>query len=225
MSERRDATVHAVPATASGEMAMPIAVLLTSNFDVKWFQISLEHERAALDARDRAIAAADGSSEMGAAFDDELKAAMVAIAASAFAIDAMYTKLSDMLDPADRPRASDRVGFIVETLKAALELGKRGHAWQSSIPGLFEQRDELVHFRGKPYESRMHPTGKSAVSRENVTYTAEAMTSAVDLAFEVLTTAYQSPRKKHAALVEWSQSAAHVPALLENERAAARGHA
>lgn len=61
----------------------------------------------------------------------------------------------------------------------------------------------------------MHPTGKSTVSRENVTYTVEATARAVDLALEVLTTAYTSPRRKHAGLVKWSNSAAHVPAFLE----------
>jgi hypothetical protein len=219
VSERRDATVGAVAMSASGRVGV-VRAFITSNFDIKWFQIALEHERAALEARDRAIAAPDGSQEMGEAFDDELKAAMVAIAASAFAIDAMYTKLNDMLNPADRVRAGDRIGRIVETLKIALALGKRGQAWQKSIRALFKQRDELVHFRGKPYESMMHPTGKSAVSRENVTYTAEATAHAVDLGLEVLTTAYRSPRRKHAAIVEWSKRAAHVPELLESERRA-----
>jgi hypothetical protein len=215
--QRPRAQVHPASASAS---APSVTAFITSNFDIKWFQIALEHERAALEARDRAIAAPDGSQEMGEAFDDELKAAMVAIAASAFAIDAMYTKLSDMLDPADRARASDRVGYIVETFKVALDLGKRGLERQSSIPALFEQRDELVHFRGKPYESMMHPTGKSAVSRENLTYTAEATAHAVDLALEVLTTAYTSPRRKHAALVECSKRTTHVPPFLESERRA-----
>ena len=133
---------------------------ITSNFDTKWFQIAVDHERTALDARDRAIATPEGSREMGQAFDDELRAATVAIAACAFAIDAMYTKLSDMLDPSDRARASDRVGYIVETFKIALDLGKRGIKWQSSIPALFDQRDELVQFRGKPFEAGDAPDGQ-----------------------------------------------------------------
>ena len=66
----------------------------------------------------------------------------------------------------------------------------------------------------------MHPTGKSGVSRENVTYTAEATAHAVELALEVLTTAYTSPRSKHAAIVDWSKRAAHVPEFIESERRA-----
>jgi hypothetical protein len=216
MSEGQDQTVGAGGIPSAEAFGTGVTIRITSNFDTKWFQVALEHERAALEARDRAIAAPDGSGEMAKAFDAELMAAMVAIAASAFAIDALYTTLSDMLDPADRVRAKDRVGTIVETFKVALELGRRSQKWQTSIPALFDQRDELVHFRGKPYEAMMHPTGKSNVSRENVTYTAETTAHAVDLALEVLTTAYTSPRQKHAALVKWSESAMHVPPYLES---------
>jgi hypothetical protein len=221
MPERHFVNLSAEVGVA-GASGGAIRALITSNFDIKWFRIALEHERAALDARDRAIAAPDGSTEMGQAFDDELNAAMVAIAASAFAIDAIYTTLSDKLGPDERPRASDRVGYIVETLKVALDLSKRSQTWQSMIPALFDQRDELVHFRGRPYESVMHPTGKSGVSRENVTFTAEAATHAVAVALDVLVTAYSSPRRKHAMLVKWSESATHVPEWLRNERAAVR---
>lgn len=205
---------------------MSITAKIKSNFDIKWFRIALEHERAALEARDRAEAAAEGSQEMGRAFDDELRAAMVAIAAAAFAIDALYATVNDMLDAAQRPtfaRGVKRPGRIVETLKRALELGKLGAEWQTKVPGLFDLRDELVHFEGEFHEGALHPTGKSNVSIENVRYTAEAASAAVDLALEVLATAYRSPRSTHAALVTWAGQAAHVPAWLESERAAVRG--
>lgn len=123
---------------------------------------------------------------------------------------------------ADRSRAKGLDGRIVETFKTALALGRRGHEWQTLIRALFEQRGELVHFKGKPHESLMHPTGKAAVSRENVIFTAEATTHAVDLALEVLTTAYTSPRREHRAIVEWSQQAAHVAAYLASQRAGTR---
>lgn len=227
MSESRDAEVR-VGGIPSEEAFGTVTIQIKSNFDIKWFRIALDHERAAIDARNRAIAAPEGSREMGEAFDDELKAAMVAIAASAFAIDAMYSTLWDMLDASARPTFGEgvkRPGRIVETFKVALELGKRGHEWQSSIPALFDQRDELVHFRGRSYEAMMHPTGKSNVSRENLTYTVEATARAIDLALEVLTTAYTSPRRKHAGLVKWSESAAHVPAFLDGERRAVQSRA
>jgi hypothetical protein len=208
-----------IEALVSGKVT--ITVRVQSNFDTKWFQIALEHERAALEARARAVAAEDGSSEMGQAFDDELRAAMVAIAAAAFAIDALYVKVSGMLAPAEHPRFDEgvkRAGRIVETLKVALELGARAQHWQRAIPELFDLRDDLVHFEGQPYETEPQPTGKSNVSRESVIFTAGAATEAVDLALEVLSVTYSSPRKRHNALVKWAESAPHVPPWLEEER-------
>jgi hypothetical protein len=193
---------------------------IKSNFDVKWFAIALEHEIAALEARDRAEAAPEGSPELGAAFDAELRAGMVALAAAAFAIDALYTKLSDMLDPDDRVRARDRAGYVVETLKTALDIGKLGQAWQTSIPALFDERDALVHLRGDLHRAGLHPTGKAYVSHETVRYTVESTSNAIDLALEVLTTAYRSPRSNRRAIPRWSENNAHVPQQLEAARAA-----
>ena len=117
---------------------------------------------------------------------------MLRCAAAAFAIDALYSKLTDMLASSERPALGDgvkRAGRIVETLKRALELGKLGDAWQKSIPGLFAQRDALVHFKGEIHPAGIHPSGKAYVSLEQVTYAVEAATSAVDLTLEILTTA------------------------------------
>jgi hypothetical protein len=97
-----------------------------------------------------------------------------------------------------------RVGSF-ETLKAALELGDRATSWQARIPALFELRDDLVHFEGRFFEATPHPTGNSNVSQESVVFTAEAATEAVELALEVLTVAYTSPRSYHAELVKWSE--------------------
>jgi hypothetical protein len=66
---------------------------------------------------------------MGDAFDEETQAKMVVIAAAAFAIDALYVKLDDMLAPGDRCVAGNRVGRIVETLKTSLDLGRRTDRW------------------------------------------------------------------------------------------------
>lgn len=186
--------------------------MMRANFDMKWFQVAALHLRVAQEARKRAEAAEDGSSEMGEAFDDELRATMVVVAAAAFAIDALYVKLEELLDPAQRTRArSNRVGRIVETLKVALKLGKRTARWQRVIPELFDLRDELVHFRAEDHPPQPHPTGKSHVSRESSFYTLEKATWALDLAHEVLVVAYTSPRAKHAALVAWTKSVDHVP--------------
>jgi hypothetical protein len=151
----------------------------------QWFQIAVAHERTAIEARQRAVAARDGSQKMGEAFDDELQATMVVVAATAFAIDALYVKVDELLDEPARSRAERLTGRIVETFKTAFALGRRGAEWQKSIPKLFAFRGELVHFRGEDHESQPHPTGKSHVSMESSAYTVERASWAVDLALEV----------------------------------------
>jgi hypothetical protein len=195
-----------------------IQIRIRSNFDIKWFQIALTHELAARDARERAVAAAAAGQDMAEAFDAELQATMVVVAAAAFAIDSLYEKVNELLPEADRSRAKGRTGRVVETFKTACELGKRAAKWQESIPELFRLRGELVHFRGEDHESQPHPTGKSHVSMENSVYTLEKASWAIDLALEVLTVVYTSPRAKYEALTTWSKDTAHVPPWLEQLR-------
>jgi hypothetical protein len=68
-SEKRGEAELVVRATITSG----VTVKMSSNFDIKWFQIAVEHEQAAIAARAEALAAPDGSSEMAQAFDDELR--------------------------------------------------------------------------------------------------------------------------------------------------------
>lgn len=56
---------------------------------------------------------------------------------------------------------------------------------------------------------------------ENSVYTVERATWAVELALEVLTIVYSSPRKKYAALVKWSEGHG-APTALAGEAAPRR---
>lgn len=74
------------------------------------------------------------------AFDDEQKAAMVAITAAAFALGALYVRLDHLLDPAVRIRAGSRVGKIVETFKLALLFGACTQVVQTDVPSAQPKR-------------------------------------------------------------------------------------
>jgi hypothetical protein len=155
-----------VPVGAGGARASGggVRALILSNFDTKWFQIAVAHERAARSAREDAIAAPDGSREMGEAFDQEMQAAMVVVAAAAFAIDALYVKVNEMLDPAARSYAKGRIARIVETFKTAFELNKRTAKWQNDISVLFDLRGELVLSAARP-TNRSHTRRASRMFR------------------------------------------------------------
>jgi hypothetical protein len=109
------------------------------------------------------------------------------------------------------PRAPWRAARIVETLKVALDLGKRQHEWQKAVPALFKLRDPAVHHDGAFYETAPHPVGLTNVSEEQTRYCAEAATHALDLAFDVMTAAYTAPRRQYGGLAEWSGR--HAPLL------------
>jgi hypothetical protein len=184
---------------------MSVSALLRHNLDITWFRIAVEHERVALEARSRA------------AVDDEMRAAMVAVVSSAFAIDAMGAKVAELLGEA-APSVKGRIGLLVETFKVALALGPRTQTWPVAIRELFAMRGAIVHFLGEATPGVPHPTGIGNTSREAATYTVEAAAKAVDLALDVLTIAHRQPRRHHAALVEWAERDAHIPAYLEAVR-------
>jgi hypothetical protein len=192
----------AVTGGASSKASMSGTALLRHNLDITWFRIAVEHERVGLDARSRA------------AVDDEMRAAMVAVVSSAFAMDAMGAKVAEMLGDA-APSVKGRISLLVETFKVALDLGPRTQAWQVAIRELFAMRGAIVHFVGEATPGLPHPTGTANVSKEAGTYTIEAAAKAVDLALEILTVAHRQPRRRHAALVEWAERDAHIPAYLE----------
>jgi hypothetical protein len=194
-----------------------VTLAIRSNFEVQWFQIAVTHLVDAQEARKRSEAAPAESSDLRPAIDDETRATMIVIAATAFAIDALYAKLNELLDKADRIRCRTRVGTIVETLKRTLDLGPRTGRWTKSVHELFDLRDDLVHFEGEDRAPEPHPTGKTHVSWESARYTVEKAVWAVDLAREVLTVAYTEPRSKHKKLVAWAASNKHVPAAYFDE--------
>jgi hypothetical protein len=192
-----------------------VSVAIRSNFEITWFRIAVEHERDALAARRTAEQAAE--SDRGDAFDAELRGTMVAVAAAAFAVDALHLTINDLLEEGLRSSAGGD-GRIVETLKIALELGPRTQDWQRRVPELFGRRGELVHFRGKDRPPLPHPTGLSHVSTESATFNADLARGSVDLALEVLTVAYTSVRPKHAGVLAWALQNAHVPEYLARVR-------
>jgi hypothetical protein len=134
------------------------------NLAAKWFQIAADGERDAWAARAREEEIGDPYDlpAFGDALDAELRAGLVAIAGAAFSIDAVYGLVVDLLPEDARPRFAEgtpRVARIVETLKVALDLGKRQHEWQKAIPALFKLRDPAVHHDGAFYETAPHPVG------------------------------------------------------------------
>jgi hypothetical protein len=206
---RRDAT--ATPATIEVRAVVsPVQVRIKSHFWIDWAEIAIQNEAAARGAREE-IAPEDPSKGLQA----EKHAGMIAVSASAHALDALYGELRDRVPlpdwlraawakkKAETGRGSPRHSVIVETLKLGFTLGKAAADWPARFEWLFDLRDAAVHFEEDFHEPVPHPLGTStAVS--DVSYSLESAERAVDVVLEVLTTCVASPRSKLPFVVKWA---------------------
>jgi hypothetical protein len=188
-----------------------VTAKIASHFWVSWTDVAIEHARMAGKARQRAVEAPDGSPAMGKAFDGELKAALVAITAAAFAVDAWFGAVKPMIPLPPHLLAAwtksgarpSRAARVSETLNAGFAVGPVAARWGRQLKWLYALRDGAVHHDSLFVEAAPHPSGKSNVSRENAVYTAEASVAAADLALQIVTRCIGSPRPALFDLVKW----------------------
>lgn len=171
----------------------PPRVPMSTSFLAQWINIALKQEAIAREDRERANAAGEDRQRWIEAVQDELQASMVAISASAHAIDALYGTTRDLIDlpPGTVERWTEnrtpRGGQILETLKCACELRRHAARWGGEFSWLFDLRDSAVHHESPLNEPVPHPgdpTG-SHVAKELADYELGAATRATNLAVEV----------------------------------------
>jgi hypothetical protein len=192
-------------------------VLVTTHMWIWWAEIAIDHEAEARSARESAAA----GRPLGLALSAETRAAMVAMSASAHALDAVYGAVKARL-PAAR-EGDTRWSNVLEMLKRGFEI--RGDAgggrWAREFEWLFDVRDAAVHFKESQNPTEPHPLG-TRTGRENVTYSLEPAERAVLLMFEVLDVCTSSPRDSHPTIVEWATAMHPVIDQLKTRRAGAQ---
>jgi hypothetical protein len=209
------AEVRATAAAASTAVAT-ITAKAASNMWIKWSLIAIDHERDALIARRQAETITD-SQRLGEPYEAEFHASLIAVTASAFALEAFANHLTEWLG-ASVPRTvvqkyNGRVPAavkVIEVVKDSFAVSAHEAYWSSEASTLFELRNDVVHFKPTWNELVSHPTGKSHVVRETVIYSAERASSSVALAIEILTTCLHSPRSDRPQVVEWTGNVPHV---------------
>jgi hypothetical protein len=161
----------------------------------QWAQIAVKHEAEAREARIG-----------GEITNDELQASMVCIAATAFALDAIYAEQRQVVPEEDRKKWRDR-GLprwkqIYETLRRAFNLPR---TLRDQIEWLFERdelgRDFLVHPDADFRDAADHPLLPNTTA-ERSRLRAENATRAVDVLMAVLDASLQS---KTMATEEWAR--------------------
>ncbi|MGP3991870.1 hypothetical protein [Streptomyces sp. 3N207] len=108
-------------------------------------------------ARERAVAANEFAAK-SSALNEEFDVALVAVAASAHTLDALYGSVVPESRRAEwKDNRTPRRSAIREGLKLVFGTGPRNTPWVDEFKWLFDLRDAAVHRREKPQETVPHP--------------------------------------------------------------------
>jgi hypothetical protein len=141
----------------------------------------------------------------GEALEHEFEASLVAVAASAFAIDAFYASVLEHA-PETRVAAGTRDASIFETLKRAFALSPvQQAALREPLRMVFRLRDEAVHPPATWVRPAHHPIFNLGIEPRFVSYRAENATNAQLLARKLIAVCLRNPKPKHADLVAWCE--------------------
>lgn len=182
-----------------------IPELRTDIFD-EWLRIA---EGAAADseaARDDAVAAPlDDGEGFTRAVLREFEASIIAIAASAFAIDAFFASVVEHA-PGARVSAGSRAGTILETLRRAFALSAaQAKATRGPLRSIFQFRDLAVHSPAAWAEPVRHPAFNVGMEPRFVRFRAENAINAQRFASKLIALCVRQPSEKYPGLVEWSK--------------------
>lgn len=206
---------------ALGEVRLTIATHLW----LHWLRIGVEHARAAEAARAELMQCRPEDTGSSPAIAAEMHASMVGVAAAAFAIDALYGEVKDLVsvpqETRDRWNNPDdrtaRPSVIFETFKMGCKLGDRTREWPPRLKALFDLRDPAVHHRLTRTETVPHPSGRPFnVGKEFGDYSLEVVRSSLELAFDVALTVLRHP--KSSEMQAWAERMGHVPTEVEAVR-------
>jgi hypothetical protein len=193
------------------ESAMPLTILMRTHLWVSWTRIAIDQEAMANAARQELVQAAPEERD-GFMLQREADAALVAICAAAFALEAFTRELDELITPPPatqaawqrRPPSADRQ--VLELLKLAVDPRGLVTTWTRELAWLFGVRGAAVHYEGVNEPSRPHPVGIN-VSVAQVTYSPENATRAVDLLVGILERCRDRPKPP---VQGWSRSIRHA---------------
>jgi hypothetical protein len=175
---------------------LPVQIKIRTHFWIAWAKVAIDHEAVARRERDAAEQVAQSESHQRAVYlEREWHAAMVAVCAAAFAVDALYGAVCDLVGilPEQPEERRGRRGQILETLKRGFIIGKVATAWNKELKWLLGLRDTAVHFGEGSRDPVPHPLGMSTAP-ELANYSVENAERAVSFALQMLDTCTRSPR-------------------------------
>ena len=204
------------PAPVSLTLSVPAPrVLMKTNLWYNWARIAVEHEREAVAAREelkRVWTLPHASRDILT----EMHPSMVAIVACALAFDALHADVAPIVGRDHDPRGKGQRQWVymLDTFKVAIPAAAK---WHAELSWLIEQRDNAVHFQASTEEPVPHPELPTSVSPQNVEFSRETATRAVDLLFRIFGAVFAG-LESDSPLALWGRERNHVLAELAQLR-------
>lgn len=185
-----------------------------------WLQIAKQYADRAIDERKPEAPIYRNVDGISVGYDrrgnEEIAYAMIAISASASALDGIYGSITDLLAggmPQRKKgsrRSASRPHQILEGLKHGFKIGKQAPTWLKDLDWLFGIRDGIVH-----HGERLRPAVVVETTKDNVfmsvvegyNLTARSAERAASLAREIIVTCAANPKPP---LEVWSTRASNL---------------
>lgn len=152
-----------------------------------WTRVGVKHLHGARDARSRVFVTRSAGGNWAEDMADEYQDSLVAVSASAHALDAAYGGLKPLVAMPTLAENSSRHDFIRTALSAGYRLGNEVTSrWKQEFTWLFDLRDAAVHHFELSRPTVPHPI-EGHGSYEVARYCLETSERAVALALDVLT--------------------------------------
>lgn len=211
-----DEAITITPGPASARLtAFAPSVLIRTNLWYNWARIAVEHEREAVEARaelKRVWKLPNASRDILT----EMHPSMVAIVSCALAFDALHADVAPIVgrDPDPRRKGQRQWLYMLDTFKVAIPAAAN---WHAGLSWLIEQRDSAVHFQASTDEPVPHPELPTSVSPQNVEFSRETASRAVDLLFRIFGAVFAG-LESDSPLALWGRERSHVLAALAQLR-------
>jgi predicted nucleic acid-binding Zn-ribbon protein len=217
-SDRVNASV--APATVEARTTVPTpSILLTAHLWITWLRVAIERAQQARRVREEMVRRRDQGANAAELLNDEFEASIVAVAASAHALDALYgsAAIPQSVRAQWRHSSSSREGHIREALKGVFDTGRVNTPWVTEFGWLFDLRDSAAHAREEAKSPQPHPIVGNT-SQEYVTYSAESAEPAVEFALSVFRWCVDHPRPALSVATQWATAMRPVIEELEAQR-------
>lgn len=178
-----------------------------------WLSIGLGHLKDARQAHTDLLAAHGAGDEDAKhdALEREFLSSMQAITSAAFAVDALYGSINDVVPPApNAAKARSRGGAVMGAIHRVAKVSNlHAKALSGGLSQLFKFRNLAVHQPRDFRAPHLHPDLNVGVDWRFIAFNASNAQGALNIAMEALTRATEHPRQG-TALQEWNKGQASI---------------